>query len=103
MPATVSAVVPIPAVVGRRPSMTKQFLLLFIAIMILMVAFAYEAGTLAVAPDNIRIEHHVVNYAPPKGGELVMLPMLPWQAYSTIGRLTDTLPSRFSEYRLGAS
>lgn len=36
-----------------------------------------------------------VNYAPPKGGELVMLPMLPWQAYSTIGWLTDTLPSRF--------
>ena len=36
-----------------------------------------------------------VNYAPPKGGELVMLPMLPWQAYSTIGWLTCTLPLRF--------
>ena len=35
-----------------------------------------------------------VNYAPPKGGELVMLPMLPWQAYSTIGWLTCTLPYR---------
>ena len=43
-----------------------------------------------------------VNYAPTKGGELVMLPMLPWQAYSTIGRLTDALPSRFSEYRRAA-
>ena len=60
MPATVSAVVPIPAVVDRHPSMTKQFLLLFIAIMVLMVAFAYEVGTLAVESDNIRIEHHVV-------------------------------------------
>ena len=60
MPATVSVVVLIPAVVERHPSMTKQFLLLFIAIMILMVAFAYEVGTLAVASDNIRIEHHVV-------------------------------------------
>ena len=60
MPATVSAVVPIPAVVDRHPSMTKQFLLLFIAIMVLMVAFAYEAGSLAVASNNIRIEHHVV-------------------------------------------
>lgn len=36
-----------------------------------------------------------VNYAHPKGCELVMLPMLPWQAYSTIGWLTDTLPLRF--------
>ena len=44
-----------------------------------------------------------VNYAPTKGGELVMLPMLPWQAYSTIGWLTDTLPSRFSECRRAAS
>jgi hypothetical protein len=44
-----------------------------------------------------------VNYAPPKGGELVMLPMFPWQAYSTIGRLTDALPSRFSECRRAAS
>lgn len=60
MPVTVPAVVLIPAVVERHPSMTKQFLLLFIAIMILMVAFAYEAGTLAVASDHIRIEHHVV-------------------------------------------
>ena len=60
MPATVPVVVLIPAVVERHPSMTKQFLLLFIAIMILMVAFAYEVGTLAVASDNIRIEHHVV-------------------------------------------
>ena len=59
MPATVSAVVPIPAV-ERHPSMTKQFLLLFIAIMVLMVAFAYEVGTLVVTSDNIRIEHHVV-------------------------------------------
>lgn len=46
---------------------------------------------------------YAVNYAPPKGGELAMLPMLPWQAYSTIGWLTCTLPSRFSEYRLAAS
>ena len=60
MPATVSVVVLIPAVVEHHPSMTKQFLLLFIAIMILMVAFAYEAGSLAVASDNIRIEHHVM-------------------------------------------
>lgn len=60
MPATVSVVVLIPAVVERHPSMNKQFLLLFIAIMILMVAFAYEDGTLAVASDNIHIEHHVV-------------------------------------------
>ena len=44
-----------------------------------------------------------VNYAHPKGCELVMLPMLPWQAYSTIGWLTCTLPSRFSEYRRAAS
>lgn len=58
MPATVSVVVLIP-VVERHPSMSKQFLLLFIAIMIFMVAFAYEAGSLAVASDNIRIEHHV--------------------------------------------
>jgi hypothetical protein len=28
--------------------------------MILMVAFAYEVGTLAVETDDIRIEHHVV-------------------------------------------
>ena len=60
MPATVSAVVLIPAVVGRHPSMAKQFLLLFIAIMIIMVAFACEPVTLAVASDNIRIEEHVV-------------------------------------------
>lgn len=59
MPVTVSAVVLIP-VVERHPSMSKQFLLLFIAIMILMVAFAYEAGSLAVSSDNIRIEHHDV-------------------------------------------
>lgn len=58
MPATVSAVVLIP-VVERHPSMAKQFLLLFIAIMIFMVAFAYEDGTLAVAPGNVRIEYHV--------------------------------------------
>lgn len=58
MPATVSAVVLIP-VVEHHPSMAKQFLLLFIAIMIFMVAFAYEDGTLAVAPDNVRIEYHV--------------------------------------------
>lgn len=60
MPVTVSVVVLIPAVVEHHPSMTKQFLLLFAAIMILMVAFAYEVGTLAVASDDIRIEHHVV-------------------------------------------
>jgi len=60
MPATVPAVVPIPVAVERHPNMTKQFLLLFIAIMILMVAFAYEVGTLAVESDDIRIEHHVV-------------------------------------------
>ena len=60
MPATVSAVVLIPAVVERHPSMNKQFLLLFIAIMILMVAFAYESGTLTVESDNILIEHHVM-------------------------------------------
>ena len=47
--------------------------------------------------------YSIVNYAHPKGRELVMLPMLPWQAYSTIGRLTDALPSRFSEYRRAAS
>lgn len=58
MPATVSAVVLIP-VVEHHPSMAKQFLLLFIAIMIFMVAFAYEDGTLAVAPGNVRIECHV--------------------------------------------
>ena len=58
MPATVSAVVLIP-VVEHHPSMSKQFLLLFIAIMIFMVAFAYEDGTLAVAPGNVRIEYHV--------------------------------------------
>lgn len=58
MPATVSAVVLIP-VVEHHPSMAKQFLLLFIAIMIFMVAFAYEGGTLAVAPGNVRIEYHV--------------------------------------------
>ena len=51
----------------------------------------------------LRISVSLVNYAHPKGCELVMLPMLPWQAYSTIGWLTDTLPSRFSEYRLAAS
>lgn len=59
MPATVSAVVPIPAVAEGHPSMSKQFLLLFMAIMIFMVAFAYEDGTLAVAPGNVRIEYHV--------------------------------------------
>ena len=58
MPATVSAVVPIP-VMEHHPSMAKQFLLLFIAIMIFMVAFAYEDGTLADAPGNVRIEYHV--------------------------------------------
>lgn len=58
MPATVSAVVLIP-VVEHHPSMAKQFLLLFIAIMIFMVAFAYEDGTLTVAPGNVRIEYHV--------------------------------------------
>ena len=58
MPATVSAVVLIP-VVEHHPSMSKQFLLLFMAIMIFMVAFAYEDGTLAVAPGNVRIEYHV--------------------------------------------
>ena len=58
MPVTVSAVVLIP-VVEHHPSMAKQFLLLFIAIMIFMVAFAYEDGTLAVAPGNVRIEYHV--------------------------------------------
>ena len=47
--------------------------------------------------------YDLVNYAHPKGCELVMLPMLPWQAYSTIGWLTCTLPSRFSEYRRAAS
>ena len=57
---TVSVVVLIPAVAEHRPSMNKQFLLIFIAIMILMVAFAYEAGSLVVASDNIRIERHVV-------------------------------------------
>lgn len=60
MPVTGSAVVLIPSVVERHPSMHKAFLLLFIAAMMFMVAFAYEAGTLAVASDNIRIEHHVV-------------------------------------------
>ena len=40
---------------------------------------------------NCQVE---VNYAHPKGCELVMLPMLPWQAYSTIGRLTFGLPHR---------
>ncbi len=59
MPATVSVVVLIPAVVERHLNMAKQFLLLFIAIMVLMVAFAYEVGTLGVETDNIRIEHHV--------------------------------------------
>lgn len=58
MPVTVSAVVLIP-VVEHHPSMAKQFLLLFIAIMIFMVAFAYEDGTLADAPGNVRIEYHV--------------------------------------------
>lgn len=58
MPATVSAVVLIP-VVEHHPSMAKQFLLLFIAIMIFMVAFAYDDGTLADAPGNVRIEYHV--------------------------------------------
>ena len=58
MPVTVSAVVLIP-VVEYHPSMPKQFLLLFIAIMIFMVAFAYEDGTLADAPGNVRIEYHV--------------------------------------------
>lgn len=60
MPVTVLAVVLSPAVLERHPSMTKQFLLLFIAIMILMVAFAYESGTLTVETDNILIEHHVM-------------------------------------------
>lgn len=60
MPATVSAVVLIPAVVERHPSMVKQFLLLFIAIMFLMVAFVYEAGSLAVESDQIRTGHHAV-------------------------------------------
>lgn len=60
MPATVPVAVLIPVAVEHHPSMTKQFLLLFIAIMILMVAFAYEVGTLAVDTDDIRIEHHVV-------------------------------------------
>lgn len=60
MPVTVPVVVPIPVAVGRHPNMIKQFLLLFIAIMILMVAFAYESGTLTVESDNILIEHHVM-------------------------------------------
>ena len=59
MPATVSAVVPIPAVAECHPNMSKQFLLLFMAIMVLMVAIAYEDGTLEVAPGNVRIEYHV--------------------------------------------
>ena len=59
MPVTVPVVVPIPVAVGRHPNMIKQFLLLFIAIMIFMVAFAYEDGTLADAPGNVRIEYHV--------------------------------------------
>ena len=69
------------------------------------------AGVICSSNDTDIIDHSrvlgnvpaMVNYAPPKGGELVMLPMLPWQAYSTIGWLTDTLPSRFSECRLEAS
>ena len=56
--------------------------------------------SIGVDPDEYM---YAVNYPPPKGGELVMLPMLPWQAYSTIGWLTCTLPSRFSEYRRAAS
>lgn len=59
MPATVSAVVLIPAVVEEHPSMTKQFLLLFIAIMVFMVAFAYKSGSLAVDSDKMPIERHV--------------------------------------------
>lgn len=59
MPVMVPAVVLNPPAVERHPSMAKQFLLLFIAIKN-MVAFVYEPGTLAVASDNIRIEHHVV-------------------------------------------
>lgn len=58
MPATVSEAVPIPAV-EDNPSMTKQFLLLFMAIMVLMVAIAYEDGVLAVASDDVRVEYHV--------------------------------------------
>ena len=57
-----------------------------------------------INPDELyQSQFDLVNYAHPKGCELVMLPMLPWQAYSTIGRLTDALPSRFSECRLAAS
>lgn len=58
MPATVLEAVQIP-VEEDNPSMTKQFLLLFVAIMVLMVAIAYEDGVLAVASDNVRVEYHV--------------------------------------------
>lgn len=60
MPVTVPAVVLNPPVVVRRPNMTKQFLILFMAIMIIMVAFVYELGTLAVTSDEIRMERHAV-------------------------------------------
>lgn len=62
-----------------------------------------DLGKLIVGHTIVLPKVGPVNYPPPKGGELVMLPMLPWQAYSTIGWLTGTLPSRFSEYRRAAS
>ena len=43
-----------------------------------------------------------VNYRQPKGWQLVMLPVLPRETYSTIGRLTYGLPSRFSGCRRAA-
>ena len=58
MPVTAPAVVLIP-VAGHNLNMNKQFILLFVAIMILMVAFAFEVGSVAVASDDVRIEHHV--------------------------------------------
>jgi len=44
-----------------------------------------------------------VNYPRPKGRELVRLPLFPQGDWCTIGWLTYTLPSKFSEYRLAAS
>lgn len=42
------------------------------------------------------LSYTIVNYAPLKGGELVMLHMLPLRGLHTIGRLTHALPHEYA-------
>lgn len=70
-----------------------------------LTRLAQNVGALTAVTNAIfeALRAKGVNYAHPKECELVMLPMFSWQTYSTIGWLTDTLPSRFSEYRRAVS